>query len=308
MKNAINKTLLILMTTIFTYSVNGQQDAIVSRYMFNGMLINPAYTGSHEYGTFGGIFRKQWTGFNGAPMTSVVYGDLPFTKNNCGAGINIAYDKIGVTEQTDINLNYAYHLRLNKTSKLSFGLRANLTMYKASLPNLTVWDSNDPEFSTSLSKMIPNFGAGMYYYSNNYYLGFSVPELLNYDKETIMSVNPGILLKTVRHYYFTGGYVFNINEKFDIKPSMLFRYTHNAPMQADINVQLYFKRMFSFGCSYRSGDAVIFMTELLSVPNWRFGYAYDLSISKISKYNNGSHEVMVAYDLYKKGKKYFSFF
>lgn len=308
MKTNFKYIITLLTGAILTLSANAQQDAVISRYMFNGMLINPAFTGSHSYATAGTIFRKQWVGFKGAPVTTILYGDMPFEKKNCGAGINIAYDRIGETEVTDVNLNYAYHLQVNKVSKLAFGLKANLGVYKACLTNLTVWDANDPEFSANQSKVLPNFGVGAYYYGEKYYAGISLPQLLNYDSETFFSATTTTALETVRHYYLTGGYVFNIDEKFDIKPSALIRYTYMAPLQADINVQLYFRKIVSFGASYRTGDAAIFMAELLSVPNWRFGYAFDLSVSKIRKYNSGSHEVMIAYDFYKKDKKEFRFF
>lgn len=298
--NMIRIVITVFVIAFTSITVKAQQDALVSRYMFNGMLINPAYAGSHDYSSFGALFRKQWVGFDGAPMTSAVWADIPFTEKNIGLGINLGYDKIGATEQTDLSVSFAYHLKTGEKSKLAFALRSGVNMFKSTLGEVTVWDEEDPNFYNMPARFLPNFGFGTYFYAENFFAGFSVPNILSYDKENILSVNPGTFPKLVRHYYLNTGYVFNVNEKFDIKPSFLYRAVVGAPNQLDINLQLYYKKVVSLGASYRTGDGLVFMAELLSVPNWRFGYAYDMSLTKLRGYNSGSHEVMVAYDLIKK--------
>ncbi len=311
--NNMNKNLkYFLLTAMISVSVfknaSAQQEAMVSRYMFNGMLINPAYAGSHDYSTYGALFRKQWVGFEGAPMTSAVWADVPFTEKNIGLGVNLGYDRIGASEQTDLNVNFAYHLKTTETSKLSFALRSGVTMYKSTLGEVTVWDEDDPRFYNMPARFLPNFGVGTYFYDKNYFAGLSVPNLLSYDKEQILSMNPGTFPKLVRHYYATAGYVFNVNEKFDIKPSVLYRGIADAPDQFDINLQFYYKKLVSIGASYRTNDGLVFMAELLSVPKWRFGYAYDLALTQLRSYQSGSHEIMVAFDLTKSDNHAVRFF
>ncbi len=298
----MNTVKIIILTVLISVSftnVKAQQDAMISRYMFNGMLINPAYAGSHDYTSYGALFRKQWVGFDGAPMTSSVWADVPFTEKNIGLGVNLGYDKIGATEQTDLNVSFAYHLKTTETGKLSFALRSGVSMFKSTLGEITVWDQDDARFYNMPARFLPNFGAGAYYYDKNYFVGVSVPNIISYDREQVLSLNPGTFPKMVRHYYATAGYVFNVNEKFDIKPSLLYRGIGEAPDQVDFNLQLYYKKVVSIGASYRTNDGLVFMAELLSVPKWRFGYAYDLSLTKLRSYQSGSHEIMVAFDLIK---------
>lgn len=289
---------LVISATCFQNSF-AQQDAMISRYMFNGLSLNPAYAGSHNYATYGALFRKQWVGFDGAPMTTTAWADIPFTEKNIGLGVNLGYDRIGATEQTDLNVSFAYHLKLTETAKLSFALRSGVSMFKSTLGEITVWDQDDSRFYNMPPRFLPNFGLGSYFYDKNYFIGFSVPNIMSYDREQILSMNPGSYPKLVRHYYASAGYVFNVNEKFDIKPSLLFRGIVSAPNQFDINLQLYYKKVVSVGASYRTNDGLVFMAELLAVPKWRFGYAYDLSLAKIKTYQSGSHEVMIAFDLIK---------
>lgn len=309
----INKKTIVLMAGIIIFllpfSAHGQQDALVSRYLFNGMQLNPAYAGSHNYSTYGAFFRKQWVGFDGAPVTSFAWADIPLPEQQMGLGLNLGYDKIGLTQRTEVNLNYSYHLQTTNTTHLSFGVRANMSFFKSSLAEAYVVDDNDPNFTNMSTRLIPNFGAGAYYYGENYFVGFSVPSILSYDTDDFFSTDNGNYPKLVRHYYLNGGYVFNLNEDCDLKPTVLVRYVKNAPVQGDLNLQFYYKKVFSIGASYRTGDGLVFMAELLSVPKWRFGYAYDLALSKMRKYNFGSHEIMAAYDLIKAdSKKSFRFF
>jgi type IX secretion system PorP/SprF family membrane protein len=291
------KKIIIIFAALLGITAKAQQDPMISQYMFNGLFLNPAYSGSHQYYTSTLMHRTQWVNFSGAPRTLLlaVDGALPVKSENMGIGLIVANDRIGATEQTDIYANYAYQLKLSK-GKLAFGLKAGVSNYIFKSANLTVWDDNDEVFTGRRTAWLPKFGFGAYYYSDSWYAGFSIPTLLAYDAHHDFSfdVNQGTFLN--RHYYVYGGYIFKLNDNFKLKPSLLFKYLPAAPVEADINLNLLYKDRFWFGASYRSMDAVVFMVEYQTNSRFRVGYAFDLTTSKIRKYSAGTHEIMIGYD------------
>lgn len=268
----------------------------MSQYMFNGLFLNPAYAGSHQYFSSSLLHRTQWVSFPGAPKTSLVAIDgLIPKKDNMGVGLIVAHDRIGATEQTDVYANYAYQLRLKK-GKLAFGLKAGVSNYIFKSSGVTVWDANDEVFTGRRSAWLPKFGFGTYYFCDNWYAGISIPTLMAYDANHDFSfdVNKGSFLN--RHYYVYGGYVFKLNEKFKLKPSTLVKYLPAAPVEADINLNLLYNDQFWIGASYRSMDAVVLMVEYQTNTRFRVGYAFDFTTSKIRNYSTGTHEIMIGYD------------
>lgn len=298
----MKKILFALILQVIFIGGYAQQDVLVSQYMFNGLFLNPAYGGTHPYFTASLLYRAQWTGFPGAPTTQLFELDGPIDKDKMGIGCIISHDKIGVTDQTDYFATYSYKIQLGK-NKLSFGLRAGVSDYRAKLTSLTYWDANDAVFTNDIkSALIPKFGFGMYYYGEKYFAGISIPTLIAYDKDYLFAMDVEKSSYLRRHYYLNGGYVFTLSELFKLKPSLLIKYNPSAPLEADINASIYYKERFSFGTSFRTGDAVVFMVEYQTNNRIRIGYSFDYTISTLQKYTYGSHELMIAYD-FSKGKK-----
>lgn len=277
----------------------GQQDALVSKNVFNGLLLNPAYAGSHPFFSASLLYRTQWTGFTGAPNTQLIEFDGPLAKETMGVGLVISHDKIGVTEQTDFYASYSYKIKVGEKNKLAFGLRAGASNYQAKLTELTVWDGGDDAFNNDIrTYLIPKFGYGMYFYSEKYFAGLTIPTLIAYDNAYTFSVDLEKSTYLRRHYYLNGGYVFNLNETgtMKLKPTLMLKYVPAAPMQADISTSLIYKDMFTFGLAFRTGDALVGMIEYRTSQRIRIGYAYDFTISKFRTYAGGTHEICLGYD------------
>jgi type IX secretion system PorP/SprF family membrane protein len=289
--------LFAMLTLIVT--AYGQQDALVSKNVFNGLLLNPAYCGSHPYFSAALLYRTQWTGFNGAPNTQLLEFDGPLAKEMMGVGLVVSHDQIGVTEETDFYGSYSYKIKLGEKNKLAFGLRAGASNYKAKLSTLTVWDSGDDAFVDDIKTyLIPKFGFGVYFYSERYYAGLAIPTLIAYDSDHTFTVNVDKSSFLRRHYYLNGGYVFPLNEAgtMKLKPAMMLKYVPAAPMQLDLSTSLIYKDMFTFGLGFRTGDALVGMVEYRTSQRIRIGYAYDFTISKFRTYSGGTHEISIGYD------------
>lgn len=274
-----------------------QQDALVSQYMFNGMFLSPAYTGVRKAPNVTGTFRKQWTNFDGAPVTQTISYDQKI-KDKMGVGLIIANDKIGVTGQTDFFANYSYHLKLSSELILSLGLRGGISNYRADLTKLVVWDADDASFSRNIvGKWLPNFGTGAYLYAEKYYVGFSLPHMLNYDPATFLHANLDRAPMLERHFFLTTGYEYKASETISLKHSLLLKYVPAAPVQIDINAIAYYKNMFGLGVSYRTRSGIVALAEFAAKKNIKIGYSFDYSFSDLKGYAGGSHEVMISYDL-----------
>jgi type IX secretion system PorP/SprF family membrane protein len=290
----IVKIMILLCVSLYGFA---QQEIMISQYMFNGLFLNPAYAGSHPYVSTSLLHRSQWVNFDGAPRSQIFAIDGPVPGKNMGLGLMMSNDKIGVTNTVNIDGNYSYHIPM-KNGKLAFGLRAGVMNYRANLNDLVYWDQNDQVYNQgSINFWMPKFGAGTYYFSERYYIGLSTPNLMAYQSNRRFDVDmtKGTIMK--RHYFLTGGYVFDLTDKIKAKPSVLLKYQSKAPLQADLNFSLLFHDAFWIGTSFRTGDSVLGIIEYQANNRFRVGYAFDYSISKLNAYNGGSHEIMIGYDL-----------
>lgn len=277
-------------------SVHAQQDPMVSQYMFNGLYLNPAYAGSHDYWSSTLTFRNQWVGLEGAPETAIAAVDGPISVKNMGLGLILLHDKIGVTRQNTAILNYAYQLKLNKNSKLAFGINAGFSQFNARLTDLTVWDQDQVFDSDITSKVIPRLGVGAYYFGKKHYVGISIPTLFAYQKDLNFNFDLSRASFLRRHYLLTAGYVFDVAKNLKLKPSVLFKYVENTPLEVDFNLSAVYQNKFWLGTSFRTYDAVAVILEYQTNSFFRVGYSYDITVSKLRKYSNGSHEIMIGID------------
>lgn len=294
----MKKIVLLGLVLFISLVTHGQQEMMLSQYMFNGLFINPAYSGTHSYAEATALYRSQWTGFDGAPKTQTFGVEGPISNELMGLGLTFVNDKLGDTRQTEIFANWSYHLLLDADGKtrVSFGVRAGFSSYSANLSETKVFDNGDPVFSENISnEFVPKFGAGVYFYSKMWYAGVSVPTIYAADKDVRFNINDVGDRYFEPHTYLTAGYVFKAGSNLKIKPSFLIKYLANTPLQADINCNLLIKNTFWIGASYRTGDAIVGLLEYNIGTDFRIGYAYDFTTSQLNDYNNGSHEIMLSY-------------
>jgi len=281
---------LIIVQIDFSY---GQQKPILSQYMFSGLVLNPAYAGRHEYSSFTAMYRDQWVNVPGAPKLTTFTGQSGYKGRKIGTGFLISEDKIGVHSDLSVYASYAYYIKFQNGAKLSMGLQGGVDILRSDWTQLTILDQNDPVFNGNEINYFPNFGAGLFYYTDKFYLGLSVPYILTNSK-----TKTDDFYRDVRHsrnYYLTAGNVFDIGMKLKIKPSFLLRMEDNMPLAVDLNANFYYDEIIDIGVSYRQGDSVIGILGLQLNKYIKFSYAYDYIISSLTPYTKGSHELMLQY-------------
>jgi type IX secretion system PorP/SprF family membrane protein len=294
----MKRIIFIAMLACFTWNASAQQDILLSQYMFNHMLVNPAYAGSKDYMMATLLYRKQWVGFDGAPETQVASIHGPIGLSRLGWGVTLAHDKIGITDRSDAHLNLSYQLPVSSKLKLGMGLKFGAAYFVSKFSDLKYWDANDPIYQNGReTNLLPNLGAGMMLYSDRFYAGVSIPSVISYDSTRALSVDVANRVPNqVSHLFATVGYAFPISPDVVMKPSVLCKYTKNAPAEFDFNLNFLFAEKLWVGGSYRTGDAFVGIIEFQLNKNWRLGYSYDFTTSDVRSYSSGSHEIMLGYD------------
>lgn len=291
----MKKLLLIGLVTAFcgVGISHAQQDPQYTQYMYNQNIINPAYAGTNDLLTVTSLYRQQWSGVNGAPETFTLSGSSPIG-NNVGVGLSFISDQIGPVKEQNIYGDFSYRLKVGKTTTLALGLKAGVTFHDVSLNSVVTIDPTDPLFQNALNENYLNLGAGAFFYSDNYYVGLSVPNMLN---STHLDESGVVFGSEVQHYFLTGGYVFDLSDSVLFKPHFLVKGAFEAPVSFDVNANFLLNKRVELGVSYRYEDSFSGLIGFYLTESIRMGYAYDRVVSDISISSNSSHEVFLSFDL-----------
>ncbi len=301
--NRIRRKYYLTSLVIFIAAhVYAQQQPMFTQYMFNGLVLNPAYAGAQETFTANVTMRKQWVGIDDAPQTQTFSAHSPIQdlrKNRRPAspvslGLTLYHDKIAITGQTGMLASYAYRLKFRSDASLSFGLQTGLTQFRVRYSEL---DLDDPSFSTGdVIEWRPDFGAGVYYRNDRFYAGLSAPQMLrpkNGSSRSTIGLAP--------HYFLTMGCLLNLNGRFKLKPNVLVKSFEGRTAQVDINCNLFINDILDLGVSWRSLESMSTLIQFQINERFAMGYAYDIPYkSEIATMSNGSHEFMVSYRVPKK--------
>jgi type IX secretion system PorP/SprF family membrane protein len=295
----IKKITFVVVLTFGCVRVHAQQIPTYTHYMYNTLVVNPAYAGSRDALTITGLYRSQWVDFKGAPVVQTLTVHAPLRNEHFGVGLSVLNDKTGPTNNSSLVGDFAYRMKLNEKSKLALGISGGVNMFQATLNSLNLDQQTDPTFQNNISNRItPNFGAGAYYSRARFYAGISVPNLLQNNYSSVIKADGTTLVgKEQRSYFLIAGTVINISDNLAFKPTALLKVTAGAPAQLDLTASFIIVKKLLLGVMYRSGDAVGALIGFDITNQLHIGYSYDWSYGlATSKYNQGSHELMLRYD------------
>lgn len=300
---------IILFVMIASVSV-AQQNSQLNHYIFNHMTLNPAYVGTKQWTTMNFTTGSQWTGLEGAPFTQVLSLEGPISESN-GLGVHIINDKIGAQYQQSLYGSFSHILKLNKNFKLSMGISAGVSYFTLDGTKLNSGEEADPTIPKNrVSSLRFDPKTGIFLYSKRFYAGFSISDLLG----DALQTNDLMTMEQTRHYYLTSGYVFDLGDKFKLKPSFLIREDFKAQTNYDVSTFLLYNDIFWLGLTYRFGsrsfinneldnslkmrNAMVFMTEWNINKSLILGYAYTLSTTALQGFSG--HEIEISYTFPKK--------
>jgi len=295
-----HKIAALICLTLLSFQSTAQQDPQFTHYMYNMSVINPAYaTATEDILNIGGLYRTQWVGMEGAPRTASFFAHTPINEK-IELGISFTNDNIGdVINENNVYADFAYVLPVGLEAKLSLGLKAGFTFFNANFDGFILNSGNvstDIAFNENINRTFPNIGIGAFYFTENYYLGLSAPNMLT---TTHLESENGIKSTGVQdiHYFLTGGYVFNINSDLKFKPAFMAKGVKGAPMAIDITANVLINEKLEAGLGYRLDDAISALVNFRVAPDLRIGYSYDFTTSNLGSFNSGSHEIFILFDV-----------
>jgi type IX secretion system PorP/SprF family membrane protein len=303
---SMKKILAICSMLINGFIAKAQQEAQFTQFMYNKLAVNPAFAAARRTASVTGIYRNQWMGFKGRPVTQVLSFDAPFLSNRGGIGVTVSNQKAGVMGMTTGSLAYSYDIFNTKSTSLRIGLMGAMRRYAIDLsdPTLYVRDGGDQALQLNgiQTVMAGNIGAGLYFDYKDFYVGMSAPYLYRNFLATESNVaSPDQMAREQSHFYAMAGGLFKMSQMWHFKPAVMFKYVKNAPWSMDINASVMYNYRFSGGISYRIGesglgDSVDALTFFQVTPQLGFGLGYDYSLSQLQKYNKGGAELLMRYD------------
>jgi len=290
----IFKKLMLVVLLSFCTTAIAQQTPGYTQYMYNAMALNPGYTSSVENLEANLLYRSQWVGIDGAPKTANFSLLSPFSFQRMGIGLNVVNDRIGPAVETLATVNYAYNVPISLLHNLALGVNAGGKFLDIDWSKGRQIQSNDPVFGKNISELKPVLGAGIYFYTEKYFIGLSVPNFIR--AKYFDDVQQAHTVDSF-HYYLMAGYVFDISHAVKFKPSVLVRAVQGAPISYDVSANFMFHSKFTLGASYRWDDAISGLAGFQISNSIFIGYAYDYSVTDLAKYNKGSHEIVLRFRL-----------
>jgi len=297
MKNSKTHRFLLPLLILLSINVSAQQQVQFTQYMYNTMMVNPAYAGTGSVLEALFIHRSQWVGLDGAPRTQnvAVHGAAG---KIVGVGLNFINDRIGPANQTFVTASLAARIPLSEKIKLSVGLNGGMDIVNVDWSKGQWQSDNDAAMMNNIRNRVrPVLGAGVYLYADNWYFGFSSPTFIQRDRYgewNEASINNAV------HWYAIAGYVFNVGENVKLKPALLAKMVSGAPFTIDVSLNTLIKEQFTIGAAYRYNDAVSLLLGYTFKRSFFIGYSYDINLSRLRTYNSGSHDIILKYNLYKK--------
>jgi type IX secretion system PorP/SprF family membrane protein len=292
----IKSLAIVLLVGFLSKEVAAQNEPMYSQYMFNMMATNPAYTGSRGAIGLNYFSRAQWSGISGAPTTNAFSIDGSTLNGRFGLGVQMYNDKIDIFSNNIVKFMFATRVKVSDEGVLSGGIQLGLKNSQINPLNVeNVYDKTDNIFYQVRNDWDPVMGAGVFYNTQRFYAGFSIPNILR-------STNRNINQVSERHLFLATGYVFDISDDIKLKPSTLIKMSSGAPVELDVNANVWFKNTFGIGAALRTGDAYVGMAEVQVTRQLRIGYAYDYTLSDLRTIVGSTNEVMFRYEFRKDSK------
>jgi type IX secretion system PorP/SprF family membrane protein len=286
---------IFILVLLFTNSMYSQQDAQYTQYMYNTVSVNPGYAGSRGHISVAALHRSQWVGLDGAPKTQTFNIHSPIGYRGVGLGLSIVNDQIGPTSETSFDVDFSYTIYTSVEGRLSFGLKGSANLLDVRFSELNQFAPDQTLQQNIDNRLTPNIGAGVYYHTNRFYAGLSVPRFLetsHFDESSLSTA------KEQMNFYFITGYVWDVNPFLKFKPALLTKVVQGAPLQVDVSANFMMNEKFILGAAYRWDAAFSGMAGFQISNKFLIGIAYDKETTELgsARFNDGSFEVILRYD------------
>lgn len=319
---------------LFLAAAWAQQKPHYTQYILNQYIINPALTGIENYIDVKASHRHQWVGLQDAPITSYIsihgaigkkdyrtsptsfrvpgenprgtayWEDYTAAEPHHGIGLQMINDRTGPLSRFAAYATYAYHIGISARTTLAAGFGAGLTNLSLNTSKLDfIYVPVDPAVANSgiINTIKPDFNAGLYLYSADYFVGLSamqiIPQKIAFSDYAVKTTDG----KFVPHMFATAGYRFLLNEDFNLIPSVMVKYINPLPTQIEFNAKLQYQDIAWVGASYRNSEGFAGMVGVNISNSLNIGYSYDYTTSRLNTVSKGTHEILIGFMI---GNKY----
>lgn len=296
--NKSSYTIALVLFSLLGFNVFSQKEPQYTQYMYNIGSFNPAYVGTVENPEFSGLYRAQWIDIPGAPRTFRFGANLPFQNEKVGLGLNIVSDELGPATQTFADISYSYQIMVTDETKLSFGIDAGGSFLNVDFSKGTFENPGENLNEEMLSEFYPTLGAGAFLYSEDWYLGASVPNFLT---EGVYNDEIASIVEDKLQFNFIGGYVFELSDNLKFKPAFLVNTISGSPVNVNLSSNFLISDVVTAGVSYRLDNAFSGLAGFQVSNSFFAGYSYDYNTNLLGEFNNGSHEIILKFYLGRKG-------
>jgi type IX secretion system PorP/SprF family membrane protein len=294
--------IIVLFVGLISYA---QQDAQYTQYMYNTMSVNPAYAGSRGALSIAALHRSQWVGLDGAPNTQTFNIHSPVS-NSVGLGLSIVNDKIGPTSETNFDGMFSYTIPTSVDGQLSFGIKAGVHLLNIDYNRLSRYQDEPGTLGNNVNNQLsPNIGAGVYYHADKFYVGLSVPNIL---ETKHLNDDTFSVAKERMNFYLIAGHVFDLSPSLQLKPALLTKMVNGAPLQVDVSANFWYNEKITLGVAYRWSAAWSALAGFQVSDKVMVGFTYDREITGLgnTSFNDGSFEFMLRFELFSKYNKLIS--
>jgi type IX secretion system PorP/SprF family membrane protein len=288
---------ILLFSVLLGSMAMAQQEAQYSLFFMNDYVINPAVAGMRDQLELRSVNRYQWEGITDAPRTYSLSLTAPLSEGTMGVGMSLFTDILGPTRRIGLQGSYAYRIPLNSSTTLGFGVSVGMLEYTIDADKIQLARADDPalgDFTRSTKVVDAKFG--MLIRGENYYAGFSIPQLSQSNLDIYNSASAGSSA-LVSHFLLSGGYEYDLNEDFTLEPNLLFKFVNPAPLKIDATIRAMYRDMVWLGGGFRNNDAFTAMVGVKWNNKIHIAYAHDFTTTDLSGYTNGTHEIMLGIDL-----------
>ncbi|SNR29060.1 type IX secretion system membrane protein, PorP/SprF family [Maribacter sedimenticola] len=296
--NTQGYTIALVLFCLLGFNAYSQKEPQYTQYMYNIGSFNPAYVGTVESPELSALYRAQWIDIPGAPRTFRFGANLPFQNEKVGLGLNVVSDQLGPMSQTYADISYSYQIMVSDETKLSFGIDAGGSFLNVDFSKGTFENPGENLNEEMLNKFYPTVGAGAFLYSDDWYLGASVPNFLT---EGVYNDDVAAIVEDKIQFNFIGGYVFNISDNLKFKPAFLVNSIQGSPVNVNLSTNFLISDVVTAGASYRLDNAFSGLAGFQVSNSLFVGYSYDYNTNLLGEFNNGSHEVILKFYIGRSG-------
>lgn len=298
MKKSLRKLFVVGMLCICTCAQKAvaQQQPVFAQYLFNGMVVNPAYPSMDEFSSATVVARNQWVGMEGAPKTAAFSFYTPINASNTSIGFMAMKDQITIYSQTGFRFNISQKVKMNEKLFLALGLNGGMEQFSDDNTHL---GTDDPVFATNQKYWKSDVGFGMTLFSEKFFVGIGAPVFKSFNLGS-----PANKVEFKRHLYLQAGIIKDVSKDIKFRPGLLLRQVTGAGLQLDLSAAFLIRDVIWAGATWRTEKTASAMVQVQVLKNFMLGYSYDFaSATHLKGMQSGSHDLMLNYRFsFKKGK------